>query len=68
MYRIVANCAATTLGKRNRHGQELPDDGQVSDDRPDAYPALLAEAGAMRDRVDTRSSVCRDGSGGRRAA
>ena len=54
MYRIVANCAATTLGKRNRHRhEELPDDGQVSDDRPDADPALLAEAGAMRNRVDS---------------
>jgi RNA polymerase sigma-70 factor, ECF subfamily len=53
MYRIVANCAATTLGKRTRHRhEELHEDAVIGDDRPEVDPELLAEASAMRTRVE----------------
>ena len=52
MYRITANCASTQLTKRSkgRH-DELSDDDNVFDERPEADPETMAEAGALRDRV-----------------
>lgn len=52
LYRITANCAATTLGRRGRHRHDhLPDDAPVADDRPDHDPAHRAEHGDLRDRL-----------------
>jgi RNA polymerase sigma-70 factor, ECF subfamily len=52
LYRIVANCAATALGKRSRaRHEDLSDEGSFADERPDADPALLAEASSLRDQV-----------------
>ena len=52
MYRIVANCAATDLAKRNkaRH-EDLSDDGPFADERPEIDPQVMAEAASLRDRV-----------------
>jgi RNA polymerase sigma-70 factor (ECF subfamily) len=52
MYRITANCASTQLTRRSkgRH-EELSDDDNVVDERPESDPEVMAEAGAMRDRV-----------------
>src|SRR5256885_4836325 len=52
MYRIVANCAATDLAKRNktRH-EDLSDDGPFADERPEIDPEIMAEAASLRDRV-----------------
>ena len=39
MYRITANCAATYLGKRNRHRHDaLADDAPIADERMSADP------------------------------
>jgi len=52
LYRITANCAATTLLKRRRTRTEpLPDDPQVLDLRPDRDPEWRAAAGDDRARV-----------------
>jgi len=52
MYRITANCAATHLGKRNRHRhEELKDSDPIADERPSADPELQADATALRDRL-----------------
>jgi RNA polymerase sigma-70 factor, ECF subfamily len=49
MYRITANCAATHLGRRQRHRhEELFDDAPVADVRSIHDPALRAEAGELR--------------------
>jgi RNA polymerase sigma-70 factor (ECF subfamily) len=52
MYRITANCASTQLSKgaKGRH-DELSDDDSVPDERPEADPESMAEAGALRDRL-----------------
>ena len=52
MYRIVANCAATDLAKRNkaRH-EDLADDGPFADERAEVDPEVMAEAASLRDRV-----------------
>jgi RNA polymerase sigma-70 factor (ECF subfamily) len=52
MYRIVANCAATTTARRsrNRH-DDLADEGMLADDRPEIDPEMMAEASSLRDRV-----------------
>src|SRR5213082_3373967 len=43
MYRIVANCAATDLAKRNKASHEdLSDDGQYADERPEIDPEVMA--------------------------
>ena len=55
LYRITANCAATQLGKRNRHRHEDLD-GEASslrDLRPDVDPQARAEGSALRSRVST---------------
>ena len=48
MYRIVANCAATTTARRskNRH-DDLADEGMLADDRPEIDPEMMAEALAV---------------------
>lgn len=52
MYRITANCAATFLGKRNKHRHdELNDDLTLEDLRPAANPELQVETAASRDRL-----------------
>ena len=52
LYRIVANCAATLLGKRtrNRH-EELDEEAQLIDTRPDYDPDARLDASAERERV-----------------
>jgi len=52
LYRIVANCAATALGRRGRHRHEDLDDGVVVvDDHPDHDPQRKASAAYDRARV-----------------
>ena len=54
MYRITANCAATHLGRRNRHRHdELDESSPVADPRPDHDPQLWADADDMRGRLRT---------------
>ena len=53
LYRITANCAATHLGRRNRHRHESLD-GEAADlveSRPDIDPEGRAEAALLRTRV-----------------
>src|SRR3954452_11484760 len=52
LYRITANCASTTMGRRakNRH-DELDVDTDLADERPDHDPQIRAEASLERDRV-----------------
>jgi RNA polymerase sigma-70 factor (ECF subfamily) len=53
LYRITANCASTSLGKRSRHRHEqLGDDTPLADEHPDNDPVAMATAGALRDRVN----------------
>lgn len=53
LHRIVANCAATHLGIRRRHGHdELPPADAVRDERVDHDPALRADASGLRDEVE----------------
>jgi len=53
LYRIVANCASTTTGKRRRHRhEELPDESTVAEIRSDHDPALHADAADLRGRLD----------------
>jgi RNA polymerase sigma-70 factor, ECF subfamily len=52
MYRITANCAATHLGKRNKHRHELLDDADpIADDRPSVDPELQSDATELRARL-----------------
>ena len=52
LYRITANCAATHLGKGNRHRHEdLEDQSALADERPEADPEARADASLLRDRV-----------------
>ncbi len=54
LYRITANCAATHLGKGNRHRHEdLDDQIQLFDERPEADPEASTDASLLRDRVST---------------
>jgi RNA polymerase sigma-70 factor (ECF subfamily) len=54
MYRITANCAATYLGRRNRHRHDaLPDGAEVVDLRSDHDPELAADGLDLRDRLLT---------------
>jgi len=52
MFRVTVNCAMSHLARRNktRH-EDLPDDTGVADERPEADPEIMAEAGLLRDRV-----------------
>jgi RNA polymerase sigma-70 factor (ECF subfamily) len=52
LYRIVANCASTMLGKRTRHRHELLDEETfVEDVRVEGDPVAHNEAIAERDRL-----------------
>lgn len=53
MYRIVANCAYTSLTKRKRLRHDAIDEEEhvVVDHRPEVDPQLVAEATSLRDRV-----------------
>src|SRR5688500_11816139 len=52
MYRITANCAATHLGRRNKHRhEELRDSDPIVDERPAVDPQLQNEATAPRHRL-----------------
>ncbi|HVM67105.1 MAG TPA: sigma-70 family RNA polymerase sigma factor [Acidimicrobiales bacterium] len=51
LYRITANCAATHLGKRNRHRHEDLSEVDVVDVQPDSDPEARAEAALLRGRV-----------------
>jgi len=51
MYRITANCAATHLGKRNRHNHEELGEHLV-DDAYEHDPEARAEATELRDQLD----------------
>jgi RNA polymerase sigma-70 factor (ECF subfamily) len=53
LYRITANCAATQLGKRNRHRHDELDAESIDavDLRPDSDPEARAEAALLRSRV-----------------
>jgi RNA polymerase sigma-70 factor (ECF subfamily) len=52
MYRITANCAATHLGKRQRHRhEELDDEMAVDDERLAANPEASLEVGDLRSRL-----------------
>lgn len=54
MYRITANCASTHMAKRSRTRHEpLPEDDSTPDDRPESNPEMMAEAGALRDRLNS---------------
>ncbi|MGI8755672.1 MAG: RNA polymerase sigma factor [Acidimicrobiales bacterium] len=53
LYRITANCASTHLGRRRRHRHdELDEELDVPDTRPDHDPAAAASAAALRVRLD----------------
>ncbi len=53
LYRITANCAATSLVKRGRHGHdELLDDSPVTDERPGGDPAASADAEDLREQLE----------------
>jgi len=56
MYRITANCAATTLGKRKRHRHEELTDDMAGDDlraasNPEANLESVAERGRLHDAL-----------------
>jgi RNA polymerase sigma-70 factor (ECF subfamily) len=54
LYRITANCAATLLGKGNKHRHEDLEASAATlfDERPEADPSVSADASILRDRVD----------------
>ena len=53
LYRITANCAATSLGKRSRRKTErLPDELQVADADPEHDPSARADATLLRDKLE----------------
>lgn len=53
LYRITANCASTHLGRRRRHRHdELDEEVDVPDTRPDHDPAAMASAALLRDRLE----------------
>lgn len=55
LYRITANCAATHLGRRQRHRHdELPEDtapGAIADRNPERDPQASMLATSLRDRL-----------------
>ena len=53
LYRIVANCAATHLSRRQRHRHDLLDaDDDVIDTRPDHDPVLQGDLAELRESLD----------------
>jgi RNA polymerase sigma-70 factor (ECF subfamily) len=52
LYRITANCAATNATKRARHRHDdLDDELQVADSRPEYDPEARADAAVLRQRL-----------------
>ena len=52
LYRITANCAATSLGRRSRHRHdELAEDVALVDEHPDHDPQARGDVGVLRDRL-----------------
>lgn len=52
LYRITANCAASSLGRRARHRhEELSEDLAVTDRRPESDPETMVDGELLRDRV-----------------
>jgi RNA polymerase sigma-70 factor (ECF subfamily) len=53
IYRITANCASTYMakGRRQRH-DDLDDNDQLIDERPEFDPESRADAAILRDRVE----------------
>ncbi len=58
LYRITANCAATYLGKGNKHRHEDLEDAASTlyDERPESDPSASADATILRDRVNVALS------------
>jgi RNA polymerase sigma-70 factor (ECF subfamily) len=57
LYRITANCAATQMGRTIRHRHDdIDDQGQLFDDRPEADPEARADHALLRDRVTSALS------------
>lgn len=53
LYRITANCASTHLGRRRRHRHdELDEDLDVADTKPEHDPAVAADASLLRHRLE----------------
>ena len=53
LYRIVANCAVTHLGRRRRHRYDpLGVDHDIVDTRPENDPALQGDLAELRDSLD----------------
>ena len=53
LYRIVANCSATQLSRRQRHRhEELALDDEVVDTRPEHDPALQGDLAELRANLD----------------
>ena len=52
LYRITANCAATLLGRHNRHRHDELDEATAgADSHPDRDPELRADADELRGRL-----------------
>lgn len=53
LYRITANCASTHLGRRRRHRHdELDEEVDVPENRPDHDPVVVAEASALQRELE----------------
>lgn len=53
LYRITANCASTHLGRRRRHRHdELDEEVDVADTKPEHDPQIAADASALRDQLE----------------
>lgn len=53
LYRIVANCSATHMGKSNRHRHvQLPDESIIADLTPASDPVVMATASDLGRRLD----------------
>ena len=53
LYRITANCASTHLGRRRRHRhEELDEEVDVPDTRPEHDPAIAADAALLRCQLE----------------
>lgn len=53
LYRITANCASTHLGRRRRHRHdELDEEVELADTKPEHDPAVAADAALLRQRLE----------------
>jgi RNA polymerase sigma-70 factor (ECF subfamily) len=61
MYRITANCAATHLGKRNRHRHDELDEALgLADTRPEHDPQLRVDAEDLHGRLQSALAALPD--------